>query len=243
MFPLNMNTQKRYPFSEKPAINNFYQMFHREPSFMSDTRNQCLQLVPYMKRVLCTSKDAEYLLTRIRFSCQEPEQIVQIYFITMLGKESKRRKVKKPWVTSALYSPFIPLQLSEGNALSTDPLQTEAKGTISSALYTEDRTLNSPQYHSFSTVLLIWKVSKHMTVSAVFQGHKGIHKHKSLPPPIANPPPSKSSLAVLPETYAIWKPSFTPLLEPRSKPACGTIYTAAICKGKFTPVNIYFDVV
>lgn len=150
MFPLNMNTQKRYPFSEKPAINNFYQMFHREPSFMSDTRNQCLQLVPYMKRVLCTSKDAEYLLTRIRFSCQEPEQIVQIYFITMLGKESKRRKVKKPWVTSALYSPFIPLQLSEGNALSTDPLQTEAKGTISSALYTEDRTLNSPQYHIVS---------------------------------------------------------------------------------------------
>lgn len=24
MFPLNMNTQKKYPFSEKPAINNFY---------------------------------------------------------------------------------------------------------------------------------------------------------------------------------------------------------------------------
>lgn len=42
-----------------------------------------------------------------------------------------------------LYSPFIPLQLSEGNALSTDPLQTEAKGTISSALHTEDRTLKT----------------------------------------------------------------------------------------------------
>lgn len=82
-----------------------------------------------------------------------------------------------------------------------------------------------------------------MTVSAVFQGHKGNHKHKSLPPPIANPPPSKSSLAVLPETYAISKPSFTPLLEPWSKTACGTIYTAAIYKGKFTPVNIYLDVV
>lgn len=52
---------------------------------------------------------------------------------------------------------------------------------------------------SFSTVLLIWKVSKHMTVSAVFQGHKGNHKYKSLPPPITNPPPSKSSLAVLPD--------------------------------------------
>lgn len=52
MFPLNMNTEKEVLFCEKLAINNFYQMFLGEPSFMSDTRNQCLQLVPYLKRGL-----------------------------------------------------------------------------------------------------------------------------------------------------------------------------------------------
>lgn len=30
MFPLNTNTQKKkYPFTKKPAISNFYQMFQR----------------------------------------------------------------------------------------------------------------------------------------------------------------------------------------------------------------------
>lgn len=54
-----------------------------------------------------------------------------------------------------LGSPFIPLQkLSEVSALSIGPLKMEAKGTISSALYTEDRTQPTVLYH-FSTVLLI----------------------------------------------------------------------------------------
>lgn len=137
----------------------------------------------------------------MRFSCWELEQIKQVFYYYIREMESRNRKdAERNWVTSVLDSPFIPLQnLSEVSALSIGPLKIEAKGTISLALYTEDGTLRTQPAvpHSFSTVLLIWNMWKHITTSAAFQGHKGHHKHKSLPPPIPNLPPSKSNLATL----------------------------------------------
>lgn len=63
------------------------------------------------------------------------------YYTREREQEKKGHKKTSKYV---LYSPFIPLQkLSEGSARSIDPLQIEAKGTISLALYTEDRTLKT----------------------------------------------------------------------------------------------------
>lgn len=239
---MNINTQKRYPLSEKPAVSNFYQMFHREPSFMSDTRNQCLQLVLYLKRGL-----VHKLGCRVPFDQDKiflSEQIVQTYFITILGKESRRRKDTEKTISNicATFS-FHTFTALWRQCFEYRPTSNRSKrNNFFSFIHWRQNSQNRPQYHIVSVQYFSsQKVSKHMTVSAVFQGHKGNHKHKSLPPPIANPPPSKSSLAVLPETYAMWKPLFTSLLESWSKTTiCGTIYTAAIYKGNFTPVDILF---
>lgn len=49
MFVLNTHTKEEYPLLEKSAINNSSQMPQRESNLMLDNRNQCLQLVPYLK--------------------------------------------------------------------------------------------------------------------------------------------------------------------------------------------------
>lgn len=158
---------------------------------MLDSRNQCLQLVPYLKWGLMHKLVCRLPFDQDGLSCWEVEEIKQVFYYYISEMETRNRKVaERNWVTSVLDSPFIPLQnLSEVSALSIGPLKIEAKGTISLALYTEDGTLRTQPAvpHSFSTVLLIWK---HITTSAAFQGHKGHHKHKSLPPPIPNLPPS-----------------------------------------------------
>lgn len=154
-----------------------------------------------------------------------------------------------------LDSPFIPLQkLSEVSALSTGPLKIEVKGTISVVLYTEDRTLRTQPavLHSCSIVLLIWKVSKQIRVSAAFQGHKGNHKHKSLLPAIPNPPPSKSNLAILQRLqYVIHFQNFIFIhFSPRIMVQNYSMWYQCVLqkatiyiKGNFRPVYIYLEMV
>lgn len=176
-------------------------MTHRESNSMLDSRNQCLQLVLHLKwglghKLVCRApfEQNEILLFRTKTNK------TSILYYTREMKSRSRKDTERNQVTSVLGSLFVPLQkLSEVSALSTDPLKIEVKGTIYLALYTENWTLRTQLAlpHSFSTLFLIGKVSKHITVSAAFQGHKGDYKHKSLPPPIPNPPPSKSNLAVL----------------------------------------------
>lgn len=126
-------------------------MFHREPSLMSDTRNQCLQLVPYLQwglvhKLVCR---APFDQDKIFLSGTRTNSTDIFYYYTR-EREQEKKGHKKPWVTSVLYSPFIPLQkLSEGSAYRLASNRSK-RNNFFRFIHWRQNSQNNPQYHIVS---------------------------------------------------------------------------------------------